>query len=235
MDSIITFIEGLDFSPLIISLKTGIVATIICFFLGIYAAAKTTTMSFRVRAILDVILNLPMVIPPTAVGFFLLLIFRVDGDFGSFLADGLNIKVVQTWLGCIIAASVIAFPLMYRAALAAFEQIDPNIISAARTLGISENKIFWKIQLPNAAPGIYSGIILTFSRALGEYGATAMLAGNIAGKTGTVSQKIAVAAKEGDFSTSGFWTVVVMAIVLIMIIAANYIFPAKAKDVRKSR
>ena len=135
----------------------------------------------------------------------------------------LNIKVVQTWLGCIIAASVISFPLMYRNARAAFEQVDIELIHAARTLGMSETKIFWKVVMPVAKPGILSGTVLTFARALGEYGATSMLAGNIAGKTGTISQRIANVIKDGDYLTAGIWCIIMMIIALIIITLTNMI------------
>ena len=181
MDTLETIIRNLDWSPLFISLKTGVVATFISFFLGIYAARKVVKTTPGKKAIIDGILTLPMVLPPTVAGFFLLLIFSRRRPFGIFLYDTFDIKVVQSWLGCIIAATVIAFPLMYRNARAAFEQIDVNLIYAGRTLGMSDTKIFWKVVIPSAGPGIASGTILTFARALGEYGATSMLAGNIPG------------------------------------------------------
>lgn len=230
MNSFVLFLKGLDWSPLIISLKTGIVATLICFVLGTYAAAKTVRASSKLRTVLDAVFTLPMVVPPTAVGFFLLFIFSRRRPVGAFLADGLNINVVQTWLGCIIAASVIAFPLMYRNALAAFEQVDSNLVYVARTLGISEKKIFLKIIMPNAASGIYSGIILTFTRAIGEFGATAMLAGNIAGRTGTIAQKIAMVIQDGDYTTAGFYTAVVVIIAIIFLLSVNLLFKNSPKS-----
>ena len=192
MDAMESIIKNLDWSPLFISLKTGIVATFISFFLGIYAARKVVKTTPGKKAVIDGILTLPMVLPPTVAGFFLLLIFSKRRPFGIFLYETFDIKVVQSWLGCIIAATVIAFPLMYRNARAAFEQLDVNLIYAGRTLGMSDIRIFWKVVIPSAGPGIASGTILTFARALGEYGATSMLAGNIPGKTGTISQKIAM-------------------------------------------
>ena len=184
MDAMESIIKNLDWSPLFISLKTGIVATFISFFLGIYAARKVVKTTPGKKAVIDGILTLPMVLPPTVAGFFLLLIFSKRRPFGIFLYETFDIKVVQSWLGCIIAATVIAFPLMYRNARAAFEQLDVNLIYAGRTLGMSDIRIFWKVVIPSAGPGIASGTILTFARALGEYGATSMLAGNIPGKTG---------------------------------------------------
>ena len=147
-------IRNLDWSPLYISMKTGIAATIFSFFLGIYAARKVVKAGPKMKAILDGFLTLPMVLPPTVAGFFLLLIFSRRRPFGIFLFEQFHIKVVQTWLGCIIAATVIAFPLMYRNARAAFEQIDVNLIHAGRTLGMSEITIFWKVVVPAAGPGI---------------------------------------------------------------------------------
>jgi molybdate transport system permease protein len=223
MEDLSSFLSELDWSPLLISLKTGIVATIISFFLGIFAARKVLKVGPKMRAVLDGILTLPMVLPPTVAGFFLLLIFSLRRPFGAALYENFGIKVVQTWLGCIIAATVIAFPLMYRNARAAFEQVDQNLIYAARTLGMSETKIFWRVLIPAARPGVLSGTILTFARALGEYGATSMLAGNISGKTGTISQRIAMVIQNGDYATAGFWVVVVMIIAFISICLMNLI------------
>ena len=185
------------------------------------------------KAVLDGILTLPMVIPPTAAGFFLLLLFSRRRPLGILLYEQFDIKVVQTWLGCIIAATVIAFPLMYRNARAAFEQIDVNLIYAARTLGMSETKIFWKVVLPSAGPGVASGTILTFARAMGEYGATSMLAGNIPGKTGTISQKIAMVIQDGDYLTAGIWVAIVILIAFIVIFLMNLISGKHMKQVKR--
>lgn len=139
------------------------------------------------------------------------------------LYDKFDIKIVQSWLGCVIAATVIAFPLMYRNARAAFEQIDANLVYAGRTLGMSETRIFWTVVMPAAGPGIAAGTILTFARALGEYGATSMLAGNIPGKTGTVSQRIAMVIQDGDYLTAGVWTGIVILIAFFFIVLMNMI------------
>ncbi len=233
MDDLITILQKLDWSPLVISLKTGIVATFFSFFLGIYAARKVVKLSPGKRAVIDGILTLPMVLPPTVAGFFLLLIFSRRRPFGMYLYDTFQIKVVQSWIGCVIAATVIAFPLMYRNARAAFEQIDVNLIYAGRTLGMSEVKIFWRVVIPTAGPGIASGMILTFARALGEYGATSMLARNIAGKTGTISQKIAMVIQDGDYQTAGIWVVIVLVIALAAICAMNLISGRAMKHVKR--
>ena len=174
-----------------------------------------------------------MVLPPTVAGFFLLLIFSRRRPFGIFLFENFEIKVVQTWLGCIIAATVISFPLMYRNARAAMEQINVNLIYAGRTLGMSDTEIFWKVVIPTAGPGIASGTILTFARALGEYGATSMLAGNIPGKTGTISQKIAMVIQDGDYMTAGVWVAIVMVIAFLGIFLMNLISGKKMKNVKR--
>ena len=209
------------------------VATILSFFLGIFAAKRSMSAGKRMRAVLDGILTLPMVLPPTAAGFFLLLLFSRRRPVGMFLYEKLDIKIVQSWAGCVIAATVIAFPLMYRNARAAFEQIDPNLIYAARTLGMSETKIFWQVILPLARPGLLGGTILTFARAMGEYGATSMLAGNIPGKTATIAQRIAMVIQDGDFVTAGIWAFSVALIAFLAIFLMNLVTDRKAKRGRR--
>ena len=233
MSSLIEIAGRLDWSPLWISIKTGIVATVISFFLGLWAARKVVKKDYRAKSILDGILTLPMVLPPTVAGFFLLLIFSRRRTFGIFLNDTFDIRVVHTWLGCIIAATVIAFPLMYRNARAAFEQIDANLVYAGRTLGMSEAAIFWRIVVPTAGPVIASGTILTFARAMGEYGATSMLAGNIPGKTGTISQRIAMVIQDGDYVTAGFWVIIVIIIAFFAVFLINMISGRHMKNIRK--
>lgn len=232
MGEIGNILASLDFSPLFISLKTGVAATILSFFLGIYAARKCMYAKAGVKAVLDGILTLPLVLPPTVAGFILLLIFSTRRPVGAYLYMTFDIKIVQSWAGCVIAATVIAFPLMYRNARAAFEQVDVNLIYAARTLGMPERKIFWKVVIPAAGPGVAAGTVLTFARAMGEYGATSMLAGNIPGKTGTISQKIAMVIQDGDFLTAGVWVVVVMVIAFAIVVLMNLISDKKMKNVR---
>lgn len=152
MQEILDFLQSLDWSPLVISIKTGIVATILSFFFGIFAARAVMKLRPGARAVIDGFLTLPMILPPTVAGFFLLLIFSLRRPFGAALYENFSIKAVQTWLGCILAATIIAFPLMYRNTRAAFEQVDTNLIYAARTLGMSEWKIFWKVVIPSAGP-----------------------------------------------------------------------------------
>lgn len=225
-------LQNLDWRPMIISLKTGVVATIISFFLGLLAARKVMNMSRGVRSAVDGLLTLPMVLPPTVAGFILLLIFSLRRPFGAFLYNDLHIQVVQTWLGCIVAATVIAFPLMYRSARGAFEQVDPNLVYAARTLGMSERRIFWKVLVPTAGPGILSGTVLTFARAMGEYGATSMLAGNIPGKTGTISQRIAMVIQDNDYLTAGVWVVILLFVAFIIVFVMNM---AVGKNIKNNK
>lgn len=217
------FLSDINWSPLFISLKTGLAATIIAFFLGVFCAGKVMKLRPAGKAILDGILTMPLVLPPTVAGFLLLLLFSIKRPFGAFLLENFDIKIVQTWKGCVIAAAVIAFPLMYRNARAAFEQVDPNLIFAGRTLGMSERRIFWTVVMPAAGPGIASGTVLAFARAIGEYGATSMLAGNILGKTRTVSVAIASETAAGNFDVAGFWVVVILLISFVIVAAINIV------------
>lgn len=221
MNESLEIIKNLDWSPLIISIKTAIVATIISFFIGVLLAKKAMTCNKKKKAFLDGIMSLPIVLPPTVAGFILLIVFSKRRFLGSFLLDNFNISVLQTWLGCILAATVIALPLMYQNARAAFEQVDENLIYAARTLGMSERKIFYRILLPVARPGLIAGSILCFARAMGEYGATSMIAGNIPGKTGTISQTIAMVINDGDYLKAGIWVVIVLMISFVIIYSVN--------------
>lgn len=227
------FITSIDFSPFFISIKTGVLATIIAFFIGIGAARWVMNMGKKARWVVDSIITLPLVLPPTVAGFFLLLLFSLRRPFGKFMHVSFDIKVVQTWAGCVIAAFVIAFPLMYRNARAAFEQVDVTMIYAARTLGLSEFKIFWKLIIPLAGPGIVSGTILTFARAIGEYGATSMLAGNILGKTRTMSVAIAAEVAGGNYGTAGLWVIIILTLSFFMILFINIFTGREDSNIRR--
>jgi len=226
-------ISNINWSPLWISLKTGVMATIIAFFLGILAARLVMKLNRRLKWILDGIFTLPLVLPPTVAGFFLLLLFSLRRPFGKYLYTQFDIKVVQTWTGCVIAAAVIAFPLMYRNARAAFEQVDISMIQSGRTLGLSESKIFWKIVMPIASPGIASGTILAFARALGEYGATSMLAGNILGKTRTIAVAIASETSAGNYDAAGVWVAIIVTMSFVIILSINMISGKGMKNIRQ--
>lgn len=218
----------IDWSPLFISLKTGVLSTILAFFLGIAAARAVMALGNTARAAADALLTLPLVLPPTVAGFFLLLVFSLRRPWGKFLYSEFNIRMVQTWPGCVVAALVIAFPLMYRNARAAFEQVDVNLIYAGRTLGMSEGRIFRKVVMPAASPGIASGTVLAFARSIGEYGATSMLAGNILGKTRTVSLAIATEVAAGNWDRAAFWVCVIVIISFLIVGAINY-FSGKSR------
>jgi len=163
----------------------------------------------------------------------LLLLFSLKRPFGKFLYTNFDIKIVQSWAGCVIAATVIAFPLMYRNARAAFDQVDVNLIYAGRTLGMPERRIFWKVIMPEAAPGIASGTILAFARSIGEYGATSMLAGNILGKTSTISQTIAMVMQDGNYAKAGFWSVLILILSFCLILGMNLVSQKRTKGIRR--
>jgi molybdate transport system permease protein len=209
-----------DFSPLWISLKTAAIATVLTFFLGLAAAYWMLDYRGRGRSLLEGLFISPLVLPPTVLGFLLLLLFGKFGPLGRFLAL-FNVSVVFTWYATVITASVAAFPLMYRTTLGAFEQIDSSLLQVARTLGASEWRVFWRVILPLALPGILAGVTLAFARALGEFGATLMLAGNIPGQTQTLPMAIYFAVEAGAMSEAWFWVAVITCIALAGIIGVN--------------
>lgn len=211
----------LDLSPLWISLRTSILATFITFFLGIAAAYWMLGYRGKGKSLIEGIFVAPLILPPTVVGFLLLLLFGKNGSLGK-LMEPLGLSVVFTWYGAAIAATVVAFPLMYKTALGAFEQIDSNLLRVARTLGAKESTIFWRISLPLAGSGILAATTLAFARALGEFGATLMLAGNIPGQTQTIPMAIYFAVEGGAIEEAWFWSLVIMGISLSGIIAVNY-------------
>ena len=211
----------MDFSPLWISLKTAFLATIITSIIGIFISYKMANYKGRGRGFIDGIFTLPLILPPTVIGFFLLLICGKNGFVGKIFMS-FNKNIIFSWSATVIAATVVAFPMMYRTCRSAFEQIDKNMISAARTLGLSETKIFFKIAIPLAWPGIIGGLVLSFARALGEFGATLMIAGNIPGRTQTMPVAIFFAVESGDMNTAMLWVLIIVAISFIMIFLLNY-------------
>lgn len=208
-------------SPLWISLRVSLLATIITFWLGIIIAYKMYQWQNRMRGLIDGILIIPLVLPPTVVGFVLLVLLGKNGILGQILAQW-HLRLVFTWYAAVIAAIVVAFPLMYRSALGAFEQIDPLILDASRLDGASEIEIFWYISVPLSIPGILAGTVLTFARALGEFGATLMLAGNIPGQTQTMPMAIYFAVEAGAVQEGWFWTFTIAFISLVGIIVLNF-------------
>ncbi len=208
-----------ELSPLIISLQTTVVATVITFVLGLFAAHRVARMR-RFKGFIDGLFTLPMVLPPTVVGFFLLLLLGKNSPFGKLL-QLFDTSVVFTWGSTVIAAVVVSFPLMYRTVRGTFEQLDPSLVYAARTLRMSETRIFWRVILPNSWSGIAAGTVLSFSRALGEFGATIMIAGNIPGRTQTMSTAIYTAVQSGNRLAAYRWVAIIMAISLISMLVMN--------------
>lgn len=218
----------MNFSPLLISLKTAIFSTIITSIIGISISYKMANYKGRSKGIIDGILTLPLILPPTVIGFFLLLICGKNGFIGKIFMS-FNKNIIFSWSATVIAATVVAFPMMYRTCRSAFEQIDKNMILAARTLGLSEIKIFFKVVIPLTWPGIIGGLVLSFTRALGEFGATLMIAGNIPGKTQTMPVAIFFAVEGGDMNKAMFWVIIIVAISFIMIFLLNYWCDAQQK------
>lgn len=208
----------MDFSPILISLKTASLSIGITFFLGLAAGKMVYGMkNDKIKIIIDGIFTLPMVLPPTVAGFFLLYLFGIKRPIGEFLLTNFAFKIAFSWWATVLAAVVISFPLMYRSARGALEQVDINLVYAGRTLGMSEWKIFTKVILPNAMPGILSGAILSFARGLGEFGATAMIAGNIAGKTRTLPMAVYSAVAAGDMDLAYVYVMILVIISFIII------------------
>lgn len=212
-----------DLSPLWISLETATATIVIVFFLGVLAAWWVERLSSEsVKIFVDGIFTLPMVLPPTVAGFFLLVVFGNNRIVGRFFIDNFGIQIAFNWIATVLAAGVISFPLMYRSARGALVQVDKGIMEAGRSLGMTEWRIFWRLHLPNALPGIIAGGLLAFARGLGEFGATAMLAGNIAGKTRTLPLAVYSAVAAGDFDSAGVYVLIIVSICLAVVIGLNY-------------
>lgn len=207
-------------TPLWISIRTSLLATFITFFIGIGSAYLVANYQGKWKGLIDSLFTLPLVLPPTVLGFFLLLLFGKNGPMGKLLVL-MDKSIIFTWSATVIAATVVAFPMMYRSARSAFEQIDINLISAAKTLGLSNWKIFYKIAIPLAWPGIIGGLVLSFARALGEFGATLMIAGNIPGKTQTMPLAIFFEVQAMDYKGAMLWVMTIVAISVVMILILN--------------
>lgn len=215
--------DYLDLSPLWISLETAAATIAIVFFLGVLAAWWVERMhSESAKILVDGIFTLPMVLPPTVAGFFLLVVFGNNRIIGRFFIDTFGVQIAFNWIATVLAAGVISFPLMYRSARGALVQVDKGIMEAGRSLGMTEWRIFWRLHLPNALPGIIAGGLLAFARGLGEFGATAMLAGNIAGKTRTLPLAVYSAVAAGDFDSAGVYVLIIVSICLAVVIGLNY-------------
>lgn len=185
------------FSPIILSLKIAIIATVFSLILGVGFAYLINKKNIPGKNIWETVLILPMILPPSVTGYLLLIAFGKRGVIGSFLLEHFEVQIVFTWVGAVIAACIVSLPLMYQNVKAAFLSVQPIYEQAARTLGSSEWKVFFTVTVPLAWPGIISGIVLTFARAIGEFGATLMIAGNIPGKTQTIPTAIYFAVESG--------------------------------------
>ena len=211
---------NIDWYPLINSLRIAAISCVIVFFTGIFFAYYAARLPRTVKGILDVILTLPMVLPPTVCGYFLLLIFGTKRPIGILLMQ-LGIKFVMTWYGGILAAAVVAFPLMYRTARGAFESFDCTLSQSGQTLGLSNTYIFWRIRMPACRQGILAGTVLAFARALGEYGATSMLIGYTPGKTATISTTVYQLWRTNDDAGAFFWVMINLAISTVVLLTVN--------------
>ena len=212
----------MDWFPLFNSLRIALISTIVVFFLGIWAAVAVARSPRLVKGVLDVVLTLPLVLPPTVVGYLILLVVGPRRPVGAWLMDVFGVQLTMRWEGAIIATVVVSFPLMYRTARAAFEAFDHTLADAGRTLGKSETWIFWHVMLPTCRQGIVGGCVLAFARALGEYGATSMVAGYTPGATATVSTTVYQLWRTGDDAGALSWVLVNMAISAVVLLALNF-------------
>ena len=224
--------SAIDWSPLWISLRTAAATMVIVFFIGVIIAwwvERLQSQSLKIFA--DAVITLPMVLPPTVAGFFLLYFFGNNRFLGQLIYQMTGIKIAFSWLATVLAAAVISLPLMYRSARGALSQVDKGMLEAARSLGMTEWRIFWRIHLPNALPGIIAGGLLAFARGLGEFGATAMIAGNIAGRTRTLPLAVYSAVAAGDWDAAGWYVAVIVGICLLVVIGLNvYLYKTKQQQ-----
>ncbi len=232
MEAALEFFAQFDFRPLYVSLRTSAAATAIVVVLGILAAWWTLGARESVKGWLDSLFTLPMVLPPTVVGFFLLVIFGRSTPIGTFLIEH-GFRIIFSWPATVIAAAVVAFPLMYRTVRAAFEQVDTNMLDAARTLGFSEWRVFRQIMLPLSWSGVAAGTMLAFARAMGEFGATLFVAGNFPGRTQTMPIAVYFSWAAGDLLTAGVWVIIIAIISFAAVFGINA-YAARANRYRKA-
>ena len=224
--------SAIDWSPLWISLRTAAATIVIVIFIGVIIPSSVERLQSQSLKIFAVsVITLPMVLPPTVAGFFLLYFFGNNRFLGQLIYQMTGIKIAFSWLATVLAAAVISLPLMYRSARGALSQVDKGMLEAARSLGMTEWRIFWRIHLPNALPGIIAGGLLAFARGLGEFGATAMIAGNIAGRTRTLPLAVYSAVAAGDWDAAGWYVAVIVGICLLVVIGLNvYLYKTKQQQ-----
>lgn len=211
----------MDWFPLINSLRIAGISTVIIFFLGIFAAYYIARAPRLVKGILDVVLTLPLVLPPTVVGYLLLRVLGPKRIIGAWVLETFGVKLTMTWWSAIFATSVVIFPLMYRTARGAFESFDETLAYAGQTLGLSGTYIFWRIRMPYCRQGILAGTVLAFARALGEYGATSMIAGYTPGRTATISTTVYQLWRTNNDALAFRWVMINMAISAVVLLAVN--------------
>lgn len=210
----------MDWYPLLNSIRIAALSSIIVFFLGIFAAYYAVRLPRILKGILDVILTLPLVLPPTVCGYLLITLFGLRRPLGIFLSE-FGVQFIMTWYGGILAASLVAFPLMYRTARGAFESFNKTLAYCGQTLGLSNTYIFWRIRMPVCRPGILAGLVLAFARALGEYGATTMLIGYIPGKTATISTTVYQLWRTNNTTAALKWVLINIAISALILLTVN--------------
>ncbi len=218
----------MDWFPLFNSLRISFFSSIIVFFLGIFLAYYIAKLPRILKGILDVFLTFPLVLPPTVVGFFLILTFGVKTPIGMFL-QRFGIRFVMTWYGGIVSATVVSFPLMYRTARGAFESFDTTLEEVGETLGLKRSYIFWRIRLPYCKDGIIAGVVLAFARALGEYGATSMLIGYTPGKTATISTTVYQLWRTNNEREAYIWVLINLAISAVVLLLVNFLESGERK------
>lgn len=223
----------MDWYPLWNSLRIAAISSVLVFFLGIAAAYYAARLPRTVKGILDVVLTLPMVLPPTVVGYFLLMLLGTRRPLGQFFGQ-FGIRLVMNWYSAVFASVVVAFPLMYRTARGAFESFDEDLADAARTLGLSEGYVFWRVRMPVCRQGILAGAVLAFARALGEYGATSMLAGYTPGKTATIATTVYQLWRTDNEAAALQWVLVDVAISAVVLLAVNLLEKKQKQGRRRS-
>lgn len=226
------FVSFMDWFPLFNSIRIAAISSVLVFFLGIFCAYCIARLPRIVKGVLDVVLTLPLVLPPTVVGYLILLVFGARQPVGAFLQQ-FGIRFVMTWYGGVLAAAVVSFPLMYRTARGAFESFDETLAYAGKTLGLSDAYIFWRIRMPYCRQGILAGTVLAFARALGEYGATSMLIGYTPGRTATVSTTVYQLWRINDERGAFFWVLINLAISATVLLIVNLLERRNRKEARK--
>ncbi|MYL50663.1 molybdate ABC transporter permease subunit [Halobacillus litoralis] len=224
----------MNLEPLLLSLKVAGIATFIVFIIGMISARIISRKLFPGKSILESILLLPLVLPPTVIGFGLLYLFGKNGWLGQWLMDWFSLQVVFSWIGAVIASAVVSFPLMYQSASAAFQNYDQNLENAALTMGASKIKVFFTISLPLAWPGLLAGLVMTFARSLGEFGATLMIAGYIPGETDTIPLAIYFAVESGRMEQALMWVIVILCLGFSAVLWLNTWSRRKINFVRKA-